>query len=399
MSLSKIVFQNMARRKIGTLMLVTGQAAGIAIAVALFMTVNVARLDLGNQIDEFGANLVIVPRSEGMELSYGGTSISRVSFELMRVTEEDLVQIREIPDGDSINVISPKMVSAAELNGKSVILVGVLPNREFLMKPWFEFAALDESRPVGEAKDPVHMDLDNDSLLIGAAVADAMDLGAGDLVDLNGAVFKIAAVFKTTGSTEDGLVYAQLPVVQELVGKPRELSMIEISAYCNACPVEEIAAQLTDALPNGRVTALGQAALLRGETIERFALIARLLAVTALAAAILLVLTLMTGSVSERTREIGIFRAIGFRRSHIMQIILLEALAGGFVGGLCGFLTGSLVAATAGFYLVGITGTAAWQWGLLLPVAFGSASLAVAAALYPAVKAANLDPMEALRFI
>jgi len=399
MSLYKIVIQNLARRKIGTLMLVIGQAAGIAIAVALFMTVDAARLDLGNQIDEFGANLVIVPRSEGMELSYGGTSISQVSFELMRITEDDLPQIREIPDGNSINVVSPKMVSTAELNGKPVILVGVLPNREFLMKPWFEFAAVDTNRPKEEAKDPVHMELESDNLLIGAAVAEAMVLGAGDLVDLNGAVFRIAAVFNTTGSTEDGLVYAQLPVVQELVGKPQELSMIEISAYCNECPVEEIAAQLTAALPNGRVTALGQAALLRGETIERFALIANLLAAAALAAAILLVLTLMTGSVSERTREIGIFRAIGFRRSHIMQIILLEAFTGGFTGGLCGFLAGSLVATTAGFYLAGITGTAAWQWNMLLPIACGSALLAAAAALYPAIKAASLDPLEALRFI
>lgn len=175
--------------------------------------------------------------------------------------------------------------------------------------------------------------------------------------------------------------------------------MIEISAYCNECPVEEIAAQLTAALPNGRVTALGQAALLRGETIERFALIANLLAAAALAAAILLVLTLMTGSVTERTREIGIFRAIGFRRSHIMQIILLEAFSGGLVGGLFGFLAGSLVATTAGFYLAGITGTAAWQWNLLLPVACGSALLAAVSALYAAIKAASLDPLDALRFI
>ncbi|MBM4236328.1 MAG: FtsX-like permease family protein [Firmicutes bacterium] len=399
MSLYKIVMQNLARRKTGTLILIIGQAAGIAIAVALFLTVDAARLDLGNQLDEFGANLVIVPRSEGMELSYGGTSISQVSFELMRITEADLPQIREIPDGNSINVVSPKMVSAAELNGKPVILVGVLPHREFLMKPWFEFAAVDISRPEEEAKDPVHMELESDNLLIGAAVAEAMGLGAGDLVDLNGAAFRIAAVFKSSGSTEDGLVYAQLPVVQQLVGKPEELSMIEISAYCNECPVEEIAAQLTAALPNGRVTALGQAALLRGETIERFALIANLLAAAALTAAILLVLTLMTGSVSERTREIGIFRAIGFRRTNIMQIILLEAFTGGFVGGLVGFLAGSMVAATAGFYLAGITGTAAWQWNLLLPIACGSALLAVIAALYPAIKAARLDPLEALRFI
>lgn len=399
MSIYKIAIQNIIRRKIGTLILIVGQAAGIAIALALFMTVDAARLDLGNQIDEFGANLIIVPHSEGVELSYGGASVSRVSFDLMRIMEDDLALIREIPDGDSINVISPKMVSTAELNGNPVILVGVLPNREFLMKPWFEFAAVDASRSVEESKDPVHMKLESDQLLIGAAVAETMDLSSGDLVALNGAAFRIAAVFKATGSTEDDLIYAQLPVVQELVGKPRELSMIEISAYCNACPVEEIAAQLTAALPNGRVTALGQAALLRGETIERFALIARLLAAAALTAAILLVLTLTTGSVNERTREIGIFRAIGFRRLHIMQIILLEALSGGFAGGLCGFLTGNLVAATAGFYLAGITGTADWQWGLLFPVACGSALLAAFAALYPAIKAATIDPLEALRFI
>ena len=82
-----------------------------------------------------------------------------------------------------------------------------------------------------------------------------------------------------------------------------------------------------------------------------------------------------------------------------MQIILFEAFTGGFVGGFFGFLAGSLVATTAGFYLAGITGTAAWQWNLLLPIACGSALLAAAAALYPAIKAASLDPLEALRFI
>jgi putative ABC transport system permease protein len=399
MNLYKIVAQSLVKRKFATLLLVFGQTVGVAIAVALFLMVNAARLDLGNQIDEFGANIVILPRSEGIDLSYGGASVSRVSVDLLQITEDDLPKIKQIPDGNSINVISPKMVSAAELNGRSVILVGVLPNKEFLMKPWFEFAEVDQGRPQEEAKDPVHMALEIDNLLIGFDVAEALGLRAGDKVNLNGDDFKVAAVFKQTGSTEDGLVYAPLPAVQTLLGKPNELSMVEISAYCNECPVEEIAAQLTEALPNSRVTALGQAALLRGETIERFALMATLLAWAALGSAILLVLTLMNGSVSERTREIGIFRAIGFRRSQIIQMILLEATAGGFTGGLFGFILGNLVAVTAGFYLAGVTGSAVWQWNLLLPAAAGSTVLAVIASLYPSIKAATLDPIDALRFI
>lgn len=400
MNLYRIAIQNLLRRKITATLLVSGQAIGIAIAVALFLMVNAARLDLGDQIDEFGANLVIVPRSEGLEISYAGAAVSEVSFDLMQLSEDDLPQITQIPDGNSINVISPKLVAAAEIDGRPVILVGLLPNREFLMKPWFEFAEVDrDSNSATGAADPVHMELKDDELLLGSDAAAALGLVAGEEALLNGRNFKVAAVFEPTGSTEDGLVYAQLAVVQDLLGKPGELSMIEISAYCNACPVEEIAAQLTEALPNGRVTALGQAALLRGETIDRFALVAQLLAAAAIGSAALLVLTMMNGAVSERTREIGIFRSIGFRQAHIMQIILGEAVFSGFTGGVIGFFAGNLAAASAGFYLAGITGTASWQWELLLPAALGAALLAALAALYPAVKAANLDPVEALRFI
>ncbi len=399
MNLCDIVARSLVKRKFSTLLLVFGQTVGVAIAVALFLMVFAARLDLGNQIDEYGANIVILPRSEGIELSYGGMSVSRVSVDLLKITEDDLLKIRQIPDGNSINVISPKMVTAAELNGQAVILVGVQSDKEFLMKPWFEFAEVDQGRPAEEAKDPVHMVMEKNNLLVGSDVAEALGLRAGDRVNLNGEEFIVAAVFKQTGSTEDGLVYGPLPVVQTLIDKPNELSMIEISAYCNECPVEELAAQLTEALPNSRVTALGQAALLRGETIERFAMMATLLAWAALGSVMILVLTLMNGSVSERTREIGIFRAIGFRRVQIMQMILLEASAGGFTGGVFGYILGNMIAVTTGFYLAGVTGTAGWHWNLMLPVAAGSMVLAAVASIYPAVKAANLDPIDALRFI
>jgi len=105
----------------------------------------------------------------------------------------------------------------------------------------------------------------------------------------------------------------------------------------------------------------------------------------------------MMGSVNERTREIGIFRAIGFRRGHVMQIILLEALLLGIVGGIIGFFLGNLVA--LGIIPVVIKeGTFA---GINSSLGIISILMAVAlsllASLYPAFKASNMDPSEALR--
>ena len=247
--------------------------------------------------------------------------------------------------------------------------------------------------------DPVHLELLPGDLLVGADAAEALSLKSGDTVLLYGEEFRITGIFQRMGSMEDGLFYANLPVVQSLLGRPGELSMIELSAYCNACPIEEIAAQLTEAIPNGRVTALGQAALIRGEAIDRFSVLATLLAGAALVSAALLVLTMMTASVNERTREIGIFRAVGFRRSHVIKIILMEASLGGVLGGLTGFFLGNLVAIIAGSYLSGIFGSASWQFDLLLPSVFAASLIAALAAFYPAGKATNLDPVGALRFI
>ena len=111
----------------------------------------------------------------------------------------------------------------------------------------------------------------------------------------------------------------------------------------------------------------------------------------------LLVLVTMMGSVNERTREIGIFRAIGFRRGHIMQIILLEALLLGIIGGIVGFGMGNLIAWT----IIPLVIKDGIFSGMNTSLGFVSVLTAVAlsllASLYPAFKASSMDPSEALR--
>jgi putative ABC transport system permease protein len=106
----------------------------------------------------------------------------------------------------------------------------------------------------------------------------------------------------------------------------------------------------------------------------------------------------MMGSVNERTLEIGVFRAIGFRKSHIMRIILLEAALVSLLAGLLGYAVGMGSARlTLPFMAESSNARLVWDTG----VAFGSVGLAVIlgllASLYPALHASKMDPTEALR--
>jgi putative ABC transport system permease protein len=111
----------------------------------------------------------------------------------------------------------------------------------------------------------------------------------------------------------------------------------------------------------------------------------------------LVVFVTMMGSVSERTREIGIFSAIGFRKSHIMRIILLEAFMVSLVAGILGWLAG--IGTTRA--LLSLMAENAPKMVIDPLVAAGAVFLAVftgiAASLYPAITASRMDPSEALR--
>ncbi len=107
------------------------------------------------------------------------------------------------------------------------------------------------------------------------------------------------------------------------------------------------------------------------------------------------IMNIMLASVLERTREIGIRRAIGARRRDIHFQFVVEAFALSFVGGICGIGFGitiaEIVAASAGWP------TVVTLWSLLVSTGV-SATVGLLAGMYPAGRAAALDPIEALRY-
>lgn len=236
-------------------------------------------------------------------------------------------------------------------------------------------------------------------VIFGADAARVTGLKTGDTVRLRGRTLPVMGVLEATGSQDDGLVFAPLTIAQGILNKQGKISMVEVAALCSACPIPEMVKQISAVLPSGNVMAIQQVVKGRMETISHFQKFSYGVAALVLLVGSLMVFVTMMGSVRERTVEIGIFRAMGFRKSHVLKIILIETGIVAAVAGIVGYFAG--LGATWALLPVFTEGQSHGAITLdpaMAGIVFlASIMLGITASLYPAVTAAQLDPNEALR--
>jgi len=385
LKLYNISLNNLKRRKGKMIFLVMGLVIGIATVVTLLSITESMSRDIEERLNQFGANIVMTPRNENLSLSYGGINMGGVNYKVREFDENKLPDIRKIKNSKNLGIIAPKVIGAVKINGRDVLLMGVDFEQEIALKTWWQF----DGDPPKQANE----------VLLGSQVASSFGLSTGDNLILSDKNFVVRAVLQPTGASEDNVIIADLYESQKVLGKEGKISMVEIAAFCRGCPINELTLQIAEKFPDAKVTALKQAVMSKMQSIELFKSFSLGISVLVIFIGSLLVFVTMMGSVSERTREIGIFRAIGFRRGHVMQIILLEALIVGVVGGFLGFFGGSTIAwATLPFVLEG-GAFAGINISLGIISLLLSVSLSLVASLYPARKASSLDPSEALRVL
>ncbi len=384
MKLHNISINNLKRRKAKMAFLTIGLMVGIATIVTLITLTRSMSGDIERKMDEFGANILITPRSNGLAMNYGGISLGGVTFDQSEIHEEQLAAIRTIKNKENLSSVAPKVLGGVSINNHDVLLVGVDFENELKMKQWWQIFGA-EPKNVNE-------------LLVGSEVSKILQVHPGETLTIKGETFTVSGVLDQTGSQDDSLVFASLRKAQKLLGKEGKITLVEVAALCSGCPIADMVTQIAEKLPDAKVTAIQQVVASRLKALDQFKRFSYAMSAVVLFIGSLIVFVTMMGSVNERTVEIGVFRAIGFRKAHIMRIILLEAALVSLLAGLLGFAAGMGSAGLALPYMAeNAKALLVWDWR----VGVGSVSLALLlgllASLYPALHASRMDPTEALR--
>ena len=383
MRLTDVTLRNLRRRLGRKLLLLAGLTIGVATVVALMAITTTMQADVATKLDEYGANILVVPKANDLSLSYGGVTVASAAYDVGELSLADLDRIKTIKNARNISVVAPKLLGAIPVSGRSVLVAGVRFDDELRLKQWWDMEGQEPSAPT--------------EALVGLRLARVLDLRPGDSVDIQGHSFRIAGILTENGSQDDDILFIDLAAAQQVMGKPASVSLVEVAALCTECPVEDMVEQIAGVLPQARVTALRQAVTLRMETVGQLSRFALAVSAVVLAIGTLVVLTTMLGAVAERRQEIGLFRALGFRQRHVMRIILGEASLISLAGGVLGWLLGMGTAVTLAPRLVDLSVPVAWNGWLALGAVAGAVLIGLLGSLYPAVAAARLDPTTALR--
>ena len=383
MRLRTIAFANLWRRKARAAFLVAGILIGVGTVVALLSLAESMTGQAETTMQAYGANILVSPDSRDVGLSYGGMTIEGVSVSDHVLRQADLNRVESIPARSALRVVAPELVGAVTAKGQRVLLMGAHPAAEFKLKSWW---SVDTGRPPANGRE----------LVAGAAAAKALDLQMGDYITIRGRRFTVTGLLRETGAQDDHLLIADLAAVQEILKRPGQLTLIQIAAEYGATPVDEVVRQLDAALPQARVTAMQEVVKSRLHAVDQFKSFSYAIVGVVVAIEALVVFITMMGSVNERTHEIGVFRAVGFRRVHITRLILLETVVASLLAGVLGYVAGMAVTYAV---LPAVAQGAQVAWMPVLAVAAIAVAVTTGglASLYPALHAGKMDPTEALR--
>lgn len=383
MTIKDIAIKNLLRRKAKAAFVLAGLVIGVATVVAVISYVDAMTASINEKLEKYGANILIAPRTDNLTLSYGGITIGGVSFEMQEIEQASLQKIDTIKNAANVAAVGPVVLGGVNVGNQRAMLAGVDFEALEILKPWWKAKGAFPHKG---------------QVLLGAEAARILNHGIGDTLFLSNQALPVSGVLMPTGSQDDHLIFTDLATAQTLLGKTGKISLVEVAALCTACPIGDMVEQISAVLPMAKVMAIEQVVKGRMETLGQFKRFAfGISAVIALIGGMVVLVTLM-GSVRERRQEIGIFRAIGFRKSHIMRIIFTEAGLVSFIAGVLGFFTG-MAGASVGLTVLG-NGHSGWLTpDPVLAVAAVSTAVLIglAAGTYPAIMASRLDPNDALK--
>lgn len=241
-------------------------------------------------------------------------------------------------------------------------------------------------------------------IMLGEVLAESLNKKTGDTLEIQGTPFEVVAVFRGRSAIETGGAVMPLRQLQRLSDLGDKVTSFRVRvrsrSAADPAPEEVRRARLRieadfpglRAVPAGDMARNHQVVVLARATAWGTSAIALFIGALGIA-------NTMAMSVFERTREIGVLRALGWRCGRIMRLILLEAAmlgcAGGVLGVAGGWLALHVLASIRATANIAQSSIPAWQALQAVALAIG---IGLAAGLLPAYRGARLSPVEALRY-
>jgi len=382
-----------------------GIVIGVASVTAVIAAVTGLKTSVLNQVETLGIinTIVILPKLPDTEPLHP-ESLWAVRF-LPEHFDGMLEHCPSVERFSRLSMVGPRPVQHGERSAETVSLLGIEPtyhqifNRPVILGRTFSVVDDEQARYVclidTKLRDKLRLDRDC--------------IGQSILIGYNR--FRVAGVIewrRPLDPAQAGPEYCEVFIPFRTAFKLEEPLIAAVAAGKSTEVVEEAQAEIRFFLRQTRNLRPTEPDTFQVESVKRYletfdkiALIVTLVAGGIVGISLLVggvgVMNIMLVSVSERTREIGLRKAVGAKKTAILTQFLVESLVLCFIGGIIGIGFGQLLAlAIANIPKVELGTAYIPAWAVALSLGF-TGCIGIFFGMFPAVKAARLDPIEALR--
>ena len=386
----RIALRALSANKVRSALTMLGVIIGVAAVILLVSIGTGVQSQITSQISGLGSNLLfVIPGKIG-----NGGGPERGAGKQFTLDDVSYLQTRLGP-GDTV---IPEFAGAADLRRNNQTMNGTIAASDQNVAD-AAIGTLQSGRWYGRGEVVGASRV----AVIGSNVRDTLFPGqdpVGANLDINGQSFRVIGLLEKKGGglggSQDNIVSIPITTAQQLLGT-RDISelLVRVADQNNIDAAKALTEIALRPRYSDQFTVFTQAQTLSllGTILGTLtAMLAGLASISLLVGGIG-IMNIMLVSVSERTREIGIRKAVGARTYDILSQFVIEAIVLSVVGGVVGILVG----AGGSLALRSVVATQVTWWAVTLAFFF-SAAVGVFFGVYPAYRASRLDPIEALRY-
>jgi len=399
----RIAFQTIKAHKLRTFLTTLGIVIGVSSVIGMMSIIDALEAYMNKTLAMIGGNTFYIKKYPAVQLG----KLDKKYRQRKNLTLRHVEAIKEY--ATAVSVVSPRVYTWGKeikyKDKKTNPNIGVIGSDENWLE--LEMRYIDEGRFF--TKDDIRYK--RKVAVIGADIEDKLfpfSYPIGEYIKINNVKFKVIGVLdrrgKVFGESQDNYVVIPISTFMKLYGSNRSIGIsvkaknreLFQEAMDQTISILRMVRKVRPGEPNDFEVVTQDSVMQTLKKLTGFIFVA---AVVICAISLLVggigIMNIMLVAVTERTREIGIRKAIGAKRIHILYQFITETIAICLAGGIIGVIFGLVIGAVAGLALK-IPPTIP-LWSIFLGVGF-SIGIGLAFGIYPSMKAARLNPIEALRY-